>query len=234
MDNGTTEKVIDHFNKVSQLPDNWDHNRQYQKFMLRQIGKKGGRALDIGCGTGEFCKSMLDVCDFVTGIDVAPKMIEEAVKRNTDNRIQYLATDASSFLDGCEDCLDIIASIATFHHLNYADILEKCRRALKKGGVLVIQDLYAEKTLRFYLLSLAGMLLNPFFMFAKNGRLHVTKEESDVWSGHREDDHYNSIKEIRKIAGSVLEDIQIRRHLFWRYTLVYRKKECPERQDSGN
>jgi 2-polyprenyl-3-methyl-5-hydroxy-6-metoxy-1,4-benzoquinol methylase len=109
--------------------------------------------------------------------------------------------------------------------MDYKSILDKCRKALKKGGVLIIQDLYEEKTLSFYLLSLAGMLLNPFLMLLKNGRMHVTREEMEIWGRHKEDDHYNSIYDIRKMAVEVLKKVKIRRHIFWRYTLVYRKPE---------
>ncbi len=223
MNNGTTERVVGHFNRVALLPDKWDHNQQYQKYMLKQIGGRKSNGLDIGCGTGEFCKSLLSKCEHVIGIDVAPKMIEEALKRNPDNRIDYFVSDVDKFLEGREDSLEVIVSIAAFHHLDYEVILTKCMKALKKGGILIIQDLYSEKTLVFKLLSLLGMLINPFFMLAKNGKLHITREENKIWGNHREDDHYNSIAEIKEMSGVALEKCKIRRHLFWRYTLVYRK-----------
>lgn len=223
MNNGTTTKVIEHFNRVAELPDKWDHNRQYQKYMLKQIKTRKSVGLDIGCGTGEFCTCLLDKCERVYGIDVAPRMIEEAGVRNADSRITYCLEDADSFLEDRQDSFDVITSIAAFHHMDCEVILEKCRKALKKGGILVIQDLYSENTLTFKLLSLLGMLINPVMMLIRNGRLYVTAREREVWDGHREDDHYNSTAEIKRIADSVLKDYKIKRHIFWRYTLVYRK-----------
>ena len=223
MNNGTSQKVIEFFNKAAILPDRWDHNRQYQKYMLMRIKKPCRLALDIGCGTGEFSKILAQKCDRVIGIDVAPKMIEEARKRNADSTIEYFLTDAESFLEKNENTYDAIVSIAAFHHMDYYKILIKCKNALRPGGVLIIQDLYDENTLAFKLLSLIGTIVNPFFMLVKNGRLWVSKEERSVWATHGDDDTYNTIKEISDMSSEVLGEINLKRHLFWRYTLVYHK-----------
>lgn len=234
MNNGTSEKVIEFFNTAAALPDKWDHNRQYQGYMLRQINAscdlascgpaRCGPALDIGCGTGEFCKILAQKCGRVIGIDVAPKMIETAKKRNAASSIEYILTDADTFLDKSADTFDVIVSIAAFHHMDYQKILSKCKKALKSGGILVIQDLYKENTLIFKLLSLIGAIANPFFMLVKNGRLSVSKEERSIWAMHSDDDIYNTIKEISDVASKVLGKFCLKRHLFWRYTLVYHKK----------
>lgn len=224
MNNGTSEKVIEHFNKVAMLPDKWDHNQQYQNYMLRQIKKRCEIGLDIGCGTGEFTKRLLSKCDNLIGIDVAPKMIEEACNRNFNERIKYLNADVNEFLEGKEEYFDVIVSIASFHHMDYEAILEKCRKALKSGGVLIIQDLYNENTVIFNLLQAMGCFLHPICMLAKNGYIKQSTAEREVWKHHNEDDLYNSIYEIKNITNKVLTDFKIRRHIFWRYTLIYYKK----------
>jgi Methylase involved in ubiquinone/menaquinone biosynthesis len=225
MDNGTSQKVIDFFNKAADLPDKWDHNRQYQNYMLRQIKKTHGVFLDLGCGTGEFCKILAPMCDKVIGIDVAPKMIAEANKRNLQNPIEYILTDADTYLSKNENTFDAIVSIAAFHHMDYQKTLEECKKALKPGGVLIIQDLYHENTLTFKSLSLIGMIVNPFFMLIHDGRLFVSEEERAVWASHSDDDVYNTMSEISAMARAVLKTFSLKRHLFWRYTLVYNKPE---------
>ena len=223
MNNGTSEKVIEFFNKVAMLPDKWDHNQQYQNYMLKRVKTPCHLALDIGCGTGEFSKILTQKCDKVIGIDVAPKMIEMAKERNASSSIEYLLSDADTFLEKNENTFDTIVSIAAFHHMDYHKMLVQCKKALKPGGFLVIQDLYKENTLTFMLLSLIGTIVNPFFMLVKNGHLWVSKEERSVWAMHSDDDIYNTIKEISSMANKVLGEFDLKRHLFWRYTLIYHK-----------
>jgi len=223
MNNGTTEKVIEHFNRVARLPDTWDHNQQYQKFMLKQIKSQYKLGLDIGCGTGEMSSKLSEKCDKVIGIDVAPVMIYEATQRNLKENIKYIKADVDKYLNNKENYLDVIVSIAAFHHLDYEVILRKCEAALRKNGVLVIQDLYHENTLTFKFLSLIGAVIHPVLMLTKTGNLKVTKEQAAIWKNHGQDDHYNSIKEIKEMADKCLGIYKIRRHLFWRYTLVYYK-----------
>jgi SAM-dependent methyltransferase len=224
MNNGTSEKLIEHFNKVAMLPDVWDHNQQYQKYMLLQVKRPSKLGLDIGCGTGEFTSKLSKICDKVIGIDIAPVMINEANKRNSNKNIKYVLGDVNSYLDKIEESLDVIVSIATFHHLDYEEMLRKSKESLKKGGVLIIQDLYHENTILFKFLSLIGVLLNPLYMLLNNRQAKVNREHQKVWKNHHEDDFYNSIKEIKAMADHTLLHYKIRRHIFWRYTLTYYKE----------
>ena len=66
MDNGTSPEVVAQFNRLARLPDQWDHNRQYQKYLLRRVGEHRGDALDVGCGTGEFTRELASRCRRVT------------------------------------------------------------------------------------------------------------------------------------------------------------------------
>lgn len=223
MNNGTSQTVIEHFNRVALLPDNWDHNQQYQGYMLQQIRQECPElGLEIGCGTGEFCRRLAQKCCRVVGIDVAPAMIAEAQKRNAAENIEYQIADVESFLADKPNAFDVITSIAAFHHMDMEQTLVQCKKALKPGGVLIIQDLYHENTLIFKLLSLIGAVINPFFMLAKNGRLRVTKEERQVWAAHSPDDRYSTFAQIRALATKALGNAQMKRHIFWRYTLTYR------------
>lgn len=225
MDNGTSQHVKELFNRVALLPDSWDHNQQYQSYMLRQIRKEEpATGLEIGCGTGEFCRRLAEKCKMVIGIDAAPGMIDAANRRNSAANIEYFLTDANTYLADKENCFDVITSIAAFHHMDGERTLAQCKRALKDGGVLVIQDLYHDDTFAFKFLSFVGTLVNPFFMLAKNGRLRITPEERKVWAFHFKDDHYQTFAQLREQAGAILGNVILKRHIFWRYTLVYIKQ----------
>ena len=42
MNNGISKEVISQFDKISELPDCWDHNQQYQKHLLSKINTTQG------------------------------------------------------------------------------------------------------------------------------------------------------------------------------------------------
>ena len=123
MNNGISKEVISQFDKISELPDCWDHNQQYQKYLLSKINTTQGVALDIGCGTGEFTKKLSSLFSKVIGIDVSPKMIDEAKKRNNPSNVDFINVDVETYLKTTEEKYDLIISIATFHHLEYASVL---------------------------------------------------------------------------------------------------------------
>jgi ubiquinone/menaquinone biosynthesis C-methylase UbiE len=86
MKNGSHEEVIDSFNKIAIFPDKWDHNRQYHKYLLKHVFNNNGLGLDIGCGTGTFTVKLAQYCTHVIGIDISPKMVEEARKEPINAR----------------------------------------------------------------------------------------------------------------------------------------------------
>ena len=224
MNNGTSKEVISQFDKIAQLPDYWDHNQQYQKYLLSTLKKTQGLALDIGCGTGELTKKLSSLFKEVIGIDVSPKMIGEAKKRNAFSNIEFINVDVEAYLKKTEQKYDLVISIATFHHLDYAVVLKQVKEKLTINGRLMILDLYKTNTIYEYLLSFIATISNPFMYLLKSGSFSVTREERDAWEHHSQYDKYATIKEIKRISDSILGKAKIKRHLFWRYTLIYRKE----------
>ena len=223
MDNGTSPEVVAQFNRLARLPDQWDHNRQYQKYLLRRVGEHRGDALDVGCGTGEFTRELASRCRRVTGIDVADCMIEEAQKRNTLPNIEYLKIDAIRLLRDREKEFDVIVSIATLHHLDVEAFFNAARRALRPGGVLLVLDLFKTVTPADMVFAVAGVLCNPLWNLVKRGGMAVTEEEREAWKEHARCDSYDTLARIRDRAAACLGRAAVRRHLFWRYSLVYNK-----------
>ena len=224
MDNGKTKEVISQFDTIANLPDNWDHNQQYQKYLLEQIRIKRNIGLDIGCGTGELARKLKNYCSKVIGIDISPGMIKEAKNRNRETDIEFITTDVEEYLSITNNTFDVVISIATFHHLAMERIFNLIKTKLNKDGVLLILDLYRQQTVFEYMLSILATLCNPIMYLIKRGSLFNTKEEKNAWKDHFKYDKYSTIKEIRRIAEKELGDVSIRRHLFWRYSLIYIKR----------
>jgi 2-polyprenyl-3-methyl-5-hydroxy-6-metoxy-1,4-benzoquinol methylase len=223
MKNGNTIEVIKQFNNIALLPDKWDHNRQYQNYLIKNIGDNNQYILDVGCGTGELTKKLITKGEKIIGIDISEIMIQEANKRNSDIKIEYICTSVEEYLEKTDKKFDVIISMAALHHMNEKEILQKMKNTLTKNGKILVLDLVKAKTIMDYIPSIVAIPVSILIRLMKNGRLRPTKEEREAWAGHFRYDEYLSINEVKKIVKETLGKAKIRNHLFWRYSIIYKQ-----------
>lgn len=223
MDNGTSAEVIGQFDRLAELPDAWDPNRQYQEELLKLAGRRR-KALDLGCGTGELTRRLALRSSRVVGVDASAGMLREARRRNWGLNIDYVEADAEAYLRGRENEFDFIASVAAFHHMDEERMLVLCAAALAPGGTLAVLDLYREESLGDYLVRAAATALNPVCYLVNTGRPGTGRKERRAWAEHMGSDRYKSLGELRALGRKTLGDFRLERKLFWRYLLVYEKE----------
>jgi 2-polyprenyl-3-methyl-5-hydroxy-6-metoxy-1,4-benzoquinol methylase len=228
MDNGNAVNVIEQFDKIAFLPDKWDHNQQYQKYLLKNIPKNCNCILDVGCGTGELTKKLAPFSKEIIGIDVSENMINEAKKRNYDEKIKYMKISVEKYLEETKREFDVIISIAALHHMNEEEILKTMKNKLTKDGKILILDLVKTKTITELILDITATLLNPIIMLIMRGRLKITKKEKEAWAGHFQYDKYLTIHEVKSMIKRALGKGKVKRHFFWRYSILYKKAENNE------
>jgi 2-polyprenyl-3-methyl-5-hydroxy-6-metoxy-1,4-benzoquinol methylase len=221
MENGSDENVIKQFDNIAFLPDQWDHNRQYQNYLLKNIPPDCSYILDVGCGTGELTKKLVPYSAKIIGIDVSGNMINEAKKRNYDEKIDYIKTSVEKYLEETEKRFDVIISIAALHHMNEEKILETMKGRLTQKGKIIILDL-VKGSIADYAAAIISVPLSIILRLKNNGKLKVSKEQRDAWEGHFHYDKYLTIKEVKSIARKKLGEAKIKKHLFWRYSIVYK------------
>lgn len=215
------QAIIVSFDKISQFPDDWDQNRFYENLLLKYVPKNCQNALDIGCGTGEFTRRLARIAQKVTAIDISEKMVQGAQKRSFAENIVYQAADFEEFKT--QERFDLIVSIAAFHHLDLEKALEKIKSLLTKNGTLIVLDLYDRSRTFWAVLDFIALTLNSFFLKTKRRQNPVSKEETAAWLEHKYIDQYLTLKEIKKICVKRLGKFKIKRLIFWRYLLVYKK-----------
>lgn len=181
------------------------------------------RVLDLGCGTGEFSRLLASRVESVVAIDLSPKSIEIAKERSKHlTNVDFCVADILQWNFPAEE-FDAIVSIATVHHLSIETLLPKLKNALKPGGVLIILDLLAHDTLRDFASDFIAVPLNWLFQKTKNRYITPLPEAVAAMKEHTRTDSYLTLSEVRRIYPRFLGKVTIRKHLFWRYSVVWEK-----------
>jgi SAM-dependent methyltransferase len=229
-----TSQVERDFDRIALLPDEpWDHNRHYHDLLLRELPARCERVLEIGCGTGEFSRLLAARARSVLAIDLSPNMVRLARERSAGlPNLEFRVADAAS-LELPRGGLDCVASIATLHHLDAAALLARVRDALAPGGVLLVLDLFRASRLRDLAASAVAFPLNLLARLARTDRLRPPPEVRRAWEEHGRHDRYPSLPEVRALCARVLPGARVRQHLFWRYSIVWRKDGAPAAEVRG-
>jgi SAM-dependent methyltransferase len=202
--------------------EDWDHNRHYYPYLLSHVPEGCEGALEIGCGTGSFTRLLAQRSREVVALDFSPRMIEVAQARSQGHsNIDFREADARTweFPVGALDC---VASIATMHHLPLESMLATMGRALRPGGVLLALDLYEPQGVVERLVDLAAVPVHPVLKLVRTGRLRDPRPVREAWAAHAPNDVYPTLAQVREVCDRVLPGARVRRHLLWRYSIVWR------------
>ena len=212
------------FDRLALLDEEgWTTNNHYHRFVLDHVPRDCENAFEIGCGTGALARALAARCKRVVALDLSAEMIRVARSRSVRfNNLEFQLADAMT-CDFPQSHFDFICSIATFHHLQQRELIIKIKDALRPGGVLVVLDLVQSERLNERLFDIIGLGISATMRLIHNGRLQPPPEVRKAWEQHGKHDTYSTITQIRALAGELLPGANVRRHLLWRYSLVYRR-----------
>jgi SAM-dependent methyltransferase len=217
----TLETIRDDFDRIALLPDEpWNHNLHYRRVLLRRVPRSCAEALDVGCGAGALTRELATRCGHVTGLDLSPNMVAEARRRSAGvANVDYAVADVMTepLPAGAFDC---ITAVALLHHLPLEPALSRFRDLLRPGGVLLVLDVRPGEFLPVDLLALGASTLLCLW---HTGRPRESQEARQAWAEHGRTDRYPPRAEVRAACERVLPGAAVRRHLIWRYSLVWRK-----------
>ena len=99
------------------------------------------RGLDIGCGTGNWTRGLLEVCDSVLAIDASARMLERCRDKLGANRISYQQVNVLDFPNLGE--FDIIFSTFWVSHVPFElqdSFWQWIAQSSKPMGEIIMQD----------------------------------------------------------------------------------------------
>ncbi|MFI0150056.1 class I SAM-dependent methyltransferase [Streptomyces lydicus] len=206
-------RALDRFNAAHP----WDHNAHYHPWILRQLPRRFDRALDVGSGSGDLARLLATRAGTVHGVDSDPEITARA-QELTPPATPVTFTTADALTGVPDDTYDVITCVATIHHLPFTQALTVFRRHLAPGGTLVILGLSHPTTPGDHLLGAAAAPLNAATGWLKNKGRTAPRPLSMTAATRPAD---MAFPDIVREAHTVLPGAQLRRRLFWRYTLVW-------------
>ncbi len=198
--------------------DYWNHNVHYHPLVLGAVSDACSTALDIGCGEGLLARKLAHRVRTVTGVDSSSEMIRLAQERSSHLRNATFAE--ADFLDDSHGLLmegryDFVSAVAVVHHVEFSKAIKAMVRLLAPGGRLAVVGLARNKTPLDWIISGVGVPAARL-----NALRHGGKTDPDdmpiqlptmAWG------------EVRQEATRLLPGCRFRRHLLWRYSLVWDK-----------
>ena len=220
----TPESIRSDFDQIALLSGGgWDHNAHYHKYLMGHVPGRCRRALEIGCGAGAFSRLLAGRADSVLAIDLSPQMIRLARERSKlYPNVDFVEGDATTYPLPDEE-FDCVATVATLHHLPAESVLRKVRKALRPGGAFVCLDLYQRSSPADRLVDAAAYPVSVLLALFKTGRPRPPKAVREAYAEHGETDAYLTLPQIERLCADELPGALVSRHLFWRYSIVWKK-----------
>ena len=194
--------------------DYWNHNTAFHPAIVRDAGRRGGRALDVGCGEGLLCARLAGACREVIGIDTDEQALARAKHRLEGlPNARVLARDITEpDLPGRLGAFETVTCVAVLHHLPLEEGLAALGALVAPGGRLIVVGLAADKSPWDWIVS--GLCVLPVRVMG--AAHHETRDIGVVTTRARE-----SLGEIRAAASRILPGARLRRRFYYRYSLVW-------------
>ena len=192
----------------------WNHNIHYHSIVLAAVPPGSRAALDVGCGEGVLTRQLRSVVPSVVGIDRDGPTLERARAENGGPGIEYV--QANVLTHPFEPAsFDVVASVAALHHMDTATGLARMGDLLRPGGVLAVIGLPRPQRSRDLPYDVAGSVALRWHRWRNGGYRDVTAPT--VWPPP------DTLAQVRDTARRLLPGVRVRRHLMWRYSLLWTK-----------
>jgi 2-polyprenyl-3-methyl-5-hydroxy-6-metoxy-1,4-benzoquinol methylase len=190
----------------------WNHNLHFHPRILAAAPPHCARALDVGCGDGVLTRELRLVSERVVGIDLHSPSID-AARAHGGEGVAYVLGD---FFDHPFEpqSFDLVTSVAALHHMDAEAGLTRMACLLRPGGILVVIGLARSLRPADFAYDLAGAVATRVHKHIL-GKRYWEHGAPQVWPPPL------GYCEMRRLAERLLPGVQYRRHVLWRYSLVW-------------
>lgn len=194
-----------------ELAVRWNHNIHYHRRILDVVPDGARTALDVGTGDGLLAMELRELVPQVTGIDPDAQVLESAGRQQSD--VTWVEGDVMTY-PLMPASFDVVASVATIHHLPDLDTtLTRLAELTTPGGTVAVIGLARSSRLLDHAYDIAGLI--------QHRRL---ARRFGVWEHSAPTaPPLHTYTDVRRSAARVLPGANWRRMPLWRYALVWTK-----------
>jgi SAM-dependent methyltransferase len=198
---------------VTKRDQQWNHNIHYHRLILQAVPPGCQRVLDVGCGEGALARQLVRLVPHVVGIDQDAASIGLARRQDPDGEIGFIRGD---FLTHpfAPASFGMITSVAALHHMDARAAFGQMSQLLAPGGTLAIVGLARSRLPADLPWEAAAVIAHQGH---KLTRTYWEQPSPTVWPPPL------TYAEIRTLARQALPGVRYRRHLLWRYSLIWTK-----------
>ncbi len=129
--------VADWYDHLLSAPDSYQESVILPNLLRLLNPLPGQMMLDLGCGQGFFARACADKGAIITGIDIAPELIERAKKNVPDGTFFVGSAEQLNQLKG--NTFDCVFSVLAIQNIkNIPAVFKECQRVLKPRGRLAL------------------------------------------------------------------------------------------------
>jgi 2-polyprenyl-3-methyl-5-hydroxy-6-metoxy-1,4-benzoquinol methylase len=191
----------------------WNHNIEYHKVVRAALPPGPLDILDVGCGDGLLSRELARLGHRVIGLDPDQASVSRAGSGHGPMGGIVLG-DLLSAPFGPET-FHAVVSIAALHHMPEVEALGLMAQLLRPGGTLAVVGLARSRFPRDLPWDAGGAVLTRVLRLVHGGYRPVTNPTRPPASTYRQ---------VRDLVVTALPGVRYRRHVMWRYSLVWKKR----------
>lgn len=189
----------------------WNHNIHYHRLVLDAVPVDARSALDVGTGNGLLAADLRQKVPEVVAIDLDGDVLDVAHEEVDD--VEWILGDVMAY--PFERTFDVVASVATLHHLpDLRSALRRLAELTSPGGVLVVVGLARSTRPLEFALGVVGVVQHRWLSWRRGYWEHTAPT---VWPPP------HSYSEVRECAQAELPGAQWRQLPMFRYVLTWEK-----------
>lgn len=162
---------MEYFDRIAGRYDSWYRtktgsyvDRTEKRLIFSMMRSKKGKALDLGCGTGNYTVELHKRGFDVVGVDLSEKMLEIARGKLPD--VEFVRASAYN-LPFDDESFDLVLSVTMFEFLREPErAVREIHRVLKPGGEVIIGTMNG-RSLWFLFKRLKTLFVETAYRYAR-------------------------------------------------------------------
>jgi 2-polyprenyl-3-methyl-5-hydroxy-6-metoxy-1,4-benzoquinol methylase len=200
--------------RVTRRNQRWNHNTHYHRLILEAVPSGCRRILDVGCGEGTLARQLARLVPHVVGLDQDATSIDLARRQDPDGTISFIRGDLLTH-PFAPASFDMIASVAALHHMDARSAFDQISQLLAPGGTLAVVGLARSRLPADLPWEAAAIIAHQGHKLTKGYWEHPSPI---IWPPPQ------TYAEAQALAQQTLPGVRYRRHLLWRYSLIWTKQ----------